>query len=163
MKAAKMLAMLTIAAALVMGSSANAQKKGTSGKAGVKGKGEKKKPKGKRKAPSKGQTLTFPLGIKTVDGFVPLIKTSESLPRVYSETFSTGQDDQQRVQVKLSQKREGGFETVCDVIITGLPKMKKGLVRIIVTLEIDRKKKLRVKATVQQTAKVTRYGPFQLR
>jgi molecular chaperone DnaK (HSP70) len=108
--------------------------------------------------------LRYPIGIQTVgEEFSELIPSGKPLPTVFSETFSTGADDQETVQIAIWQKTDHGLELVTDILVKELPRAPKATVRVVVTLTIDGSKNLRVKATVVDTAKVHEFGPYPVK
>jgi len=108
-----------------------------------------------------GQTakLKYAIGIQTSQGFSPMIPAGKVLPTVYSETFANYKDDQQEVAIQLYQQLPEGTEKITDLRVP-IPKGPTGTVRVILTLRVDAKKQLSIKASVMDTGLVKEFGPF---
>ena len=106
------------------------------------------------------------LGIVAVDkngqNIFILVPAGTELPNVYSNIFTNESDGQNKVEITLCQQHPEGIEIVTN-IVEKIPPNEKSTVQVVVTLMIDKKKNLRVKTTIADTARVKEYGPFQLR
>jgi molecular chaperone DnaK (HSP70) len=103
--------------------------------------------------------LSYPIGIETSDGFTEIIPAGKELPTVYSETYSNQEDQQDTVNIQISQQRKEGMEKIVDVVVP-IPAKGEGEVEVLITVKIDADKKLRVKASVMDSNQVKEFGPF---
>ncbi len=128
--------------------------------AGCADKPQARQPAAAAKPATKGAVLTKPIGIATVQGaFTPLINAGQPLPFTFSDTFTNKTNGGPEILVHLMQKDETGTETIASLIIA-IPPVADNALQVTVTLKIASDRKMTVKTTVAQTAKVQEFGPF---
>jgi len=107
------------------------------------------------------ETLREPIGIVTLaDAFTEIIPAGSELPHTFSETFANAADNQPGITITLAQKQPSGTEKIAAVTIDNLPKRPQGMLHVVVTIKVSRKKELTLKATVSETGYVKEFGPF---
>ncbi len=97
------------------------------------------------------------LGIETAGGYcLPLIRKGAPIPSEQNREFSTGQDGQETVAVRICQGEERGFElnqALGEIELTGLRNAPRGQVKIDVIFIIDASGTLAVRATDSDTGR----------
>jgi molecular chaperone DnaK (HSP70) len=106
-------------------------------------------------------SLTKPIGIITAGNvFSEIMATGTALPRTYSDSFGNAADNQTAVEITIAQKDASGMEKILVAVIDNLPKRPKGKLSVVVTVTVDAKKQLRLKATVPETGYLKQFGPL---
>jgi molecular chaperone DnaK len=97
------------------------------------------------------------LAVETVAGYCErVIEQNAPIPTEQTRLFSTSQDNQSRVSVRVCQGEERRMEhnqVLGAVELIGLPPRPRGQVKIAVTFELDSDGTLRVRARDQTTGK----------
>jgi molecular chaperone DnaK (HSP70) len=95
-------------------------------------------------AESTGQTPTATprleedVGIKTITGFPPLIRKGSTLPAEFADDFSTAEDNQTQVEIRVFATGADGFPRDLGVfLIQGIEPAPRGIPRIRVVLRVD--------------------------
>lgn len=103
--------------------------------------------------------LTYSIGINTSEGYTEMIPAGQTLPTLFSETYSNEEDRQETVGIEISQKRTEGIEKIVDVEVP-IPQKSEGEVEMLITVKVDANKMLTVKTSVMETGLVKEFGPF---
>lgn len=97
------------------------------------------------------------LGIETKGGvFTPVIERNTTIPTKETQTFSTAEDNQADVDVKIAQGEDAQFEKnklLGDFNLAGIPPAPQGVPQIEITFDIDADGILNVSAIEKGTGK----------
>lgn len=109
------------------------------------------------RAPLLLDVTTHTLAVETAGGFCePIIERNAPIPTEQTRVFSTSQDDQSTVNVRVCQgesRRTDENQVLGQIALLGLPKARRGEVSIAVTFMIDADGTLNVKAIDRSTGK----------
>lgn len=90
------------------------------------------------RAPATAPRLAEDVGIKTVTGFTPLIRKGSALPAEYIDDFSTAEENQTQVEVRVFATGTDGIPRDLGVfLIRGIQPAPRGIPRIRVVLRVD--------------------------
>ncbi len=94
------------------------------------------------------KSLADAIGIETVAGsFTPLIPAGTPLPTTFTDDFSTAQDGQPSVVIRLAQNGVGGQASLGSLELEGISTVARGLPRIRIRIKVDEHGWLEAKAT----------------
>lgn len=101
--------------------------------------------------------LAEDIGLKTVFGFTPLIRKGATLPAEYADDFSTGEDNQTQVEIRVFATGTDGFPRDLGVfLIDGIEPAPRGIPRIRIVLRVDESGAVEVAARHLSTGRTHR-------